>query len=244
MGLSVNGREVGVEELFVVVLDNICSGLAGEFEIAVDFGLVLSDHGGAGKGFVGKDGVPVTNLVLEAKVEAALGVVAGGLGAFEDCIDAGDLPLAAGEIFGLTEFAPMIVGGVGGVEHGVVLGEGAVGFVYEGPDIVEEVYGELAVGFGDESWVRHGGILIPVFRQGWRYGRDNPAHTKEATGGVKKVLHKVLTNLDSSGATGKCSTRIWRFFVEACARDSIELNSTAQHGVLGKQGRESYVIAR
>lgn len=52
----------------------------------------------------------------------------------------------------------MIARGVGGMEHGVVFGGGAVGFVNKGPDAVKEVYGELALGFGGEGWVRHGGI--------------------------------------------------------------------------------------
>lgn len=81
-GLEKNGGEVGVEELFVIVFGDVCSGLAGEGEIAIHFGWVVRDHGGAGERFVGISKVPVADLVLEAKVEAALRVIASGFGAF------------------------------------------------------------------------------------------------------------------------------------------------------------------
>ena len=68
----------------------------------------------------------------------------GRLGTTQDGIDARALPLAAGEVDGLPDLAPVVAAGMGGVEHLVVLERRAVRSLEKRPDVIEQVDGQLA----------------------------------------------------------------------------------------------------
>ena len=73
-----------------------------------------------------------------------MGVVERRLGAAEHRVDARDLPLAASEVRLRSDLAPVVAGGVRGVDHLVVLLRRAIRQLDQRPDMVEEVDRQLA----------------------------------------------------------------------------------------------------
>ena len=82
-----------------------------------------------------------------------------GSGPAQDRVDAGALPLPAGEVHRLPDLAPMVARGVGGVQHLVVLHRRSVGRLEQRPDVIEQVDGDLSLGDRVQRRRRRDGCL-------------------------------------------------------------------------------------
>ena len=125
---------------------------------------VAGDMVRAGHRLVGGRQVPVVAVrVRLGQLHAAPRVPERRLGATQDRVDAGALPLAAGEVHVVADLAPVVARGVGRVDHLVVLGGGPRVHLEQRPGVVEQAGGQCPPGrlveFRWAGRLRHDGLL-------------------------------------------------------------------------------------
>lgn len=164
---SANGFEVGSEGLPLFQFDDLREAELREMEMVAGAGLVTREQGGAGDGFVGV--AEVEGREVLAVAQAGFGVDEGAGGVAEEGFNAGELPVADGEICVGAVFAmlPMPQRRDGAVEHHLVVRGRAVGLVDKLPGEIEAMRGEVAVRLREVERRRgHGGVSFSRFGRG------------------------------------------------------------------------------
>ena len=205
--------------------------------------------------FPAEGNVEVADPVLLAQRNAPPSVPQGRLGPAQDRVDAGALPLPAGEVHRLPDLAPVVARGVGGVEHLVVLHRRPVGRLEQRPDVIEEVHGDLSLGgrvqrrrrrdgsLGHDRFLVIDGSVQPMdlpLRPGQQCGQTRPVRDEQALS-LRGIGPDDRTNLrqrevelakagDQSSVLelGSVVGAVRRLRIDPCRDEQVELVVVAQ----------------